>query len=431
MTYRISILIAVLFSAPIAHSFCGFYVAKAGAKIFNKASQVVIARHDDKTVMTMANDFKGEPKEFAVVIPVPTFINEGQIHIGDKNIIDHLDAYTAPRLVEYFDKNPCQVYRRYHQAKSAPVGAEMLSRAKKSHGVTVEAEYTVGEYDIVILSATESQGLEFWLKENGYRIPNGAARVLGSYIKQKMHFFVAKVNLKEQSKLGFNYLRPISVAYQSSKFMLPIRLGTVNAQGAQELFIYALTQRGRVETTNYRTVKLPTGMDLPVYIKKEFGEFYRALFDQQVQAERMKTVFLEYAWNMNWCDPCAAAPLSVKELRELGVFWISENNRQAKKVFVTRLHLRYTADKFPEDLVFQETADSSNFQGRYVLRYPWTGTDNCSAAREYRRNLKKRQEQEAQRLASLTGWDINKIRDQMGIVKLIEEKNWWQRIWGQ
>ncbi|MEN8218569.1 MAG: hypothetical protein ABFS56_19815 [Pseudomonadota bacterium] len=38
----------------------------------------------------------------------------------------------------------------------------------------------------------------------------------------------------------------------------------------------------------------------------------------------------------------------------------------------------------PEDLVFQETADSSNFQGRYVLRHPWTGTDN----------LKKRQEQE-------------------------------------
>jgi len=433
MTYRISILIAVLLTAPIAHSFCGFYVAKADAKLFNKASQVVIVRHDDKTVMTMANDFKGDPKEFAVVIPVPTFIKEGQIHIGDKNIIDHLDAYTAPRLVEYFDENPCRVYRLYDERVQAILSRKRRLEVgrKKSRGVTVEAEYTIGEYDIVILSATESQGLEFWLKENGYRIPNGAARVLGSYIKQKMHFFVAKVNLKEQSKLGFNYLRPISVAYESSKFMLPIRLGTVNAQGAQELFIYALTRRGRVETTNYRTVKLPTGMDLPVYIKKEFGEFYRALFDQQVQAERMKTVFLEYAWNMNWCDPCAADPLSVKELRELGVFWISENDRQAREVFVTRLHLRYTADKFPEDLVFQETADSSNFQGRYVLRHPWTGTDNCSAAREYRRNLKKRQEEEAQSLASLTGWDINQIRDKMGIAKLIEEKNWWQRIWRQ
>ena len=112
-----------------------------------------------------------------------------------------------------------------------------------------------------ILSAKESDGLETWLTENGYRIPAGARAVLGSYIRQNMRFFVAKVNSKEQTRLGFTYLRPLQVAYESPKFMLPIRLGTVNANGPQELFIYALTRTGRVETTNYRTVRLPTGMD--------------------------------------------------------------------------------------------------------------------------------------------------------------------------
>src|SRR5262245_66357037 len=92
-----------------AEAFCGFYVAKADTKIFNKASQVVLARQDDKTVITMVNDFKGDPKEFAVVIPVPTLIEKGQIHIGDKKIIDHLDAYTSPRLVEYHDGSPCRL----------------------------------------------------------------------------------------------------------------------------------------------------------------------------------------------------------------------------------------------------------------------------------------------------------------------------------
>jgi len=58
----------------VAHAFCGFYVAKADARLFNRASQVVLVRNDDKTVLTMANDFKGDPKEFAVVIPVPTFL---------------------------------------------------------------------------------------------------------------------------------------------------------------------------------------------------------------------------------------------------------------------------------------------------------------------------------------------------------------------
>ena len=66
-------------TSPLAQSFCGFYVAKADAKLFNQASQVVLVRQEDKTVLTMANDFKGDPKEFAIVIPVPTFLEKGQI----------------------------------------------------------------------------------------------------------------------------------------------------------------------------------------------------------------------------------------------------------------------------------------------------------------------------------------------------------------
>ena len=68
--------------------------------------------------------------------------------------------------------------------------------------------------------------------------------------------------------------------------MLPIRLGMVNAKGAQELFVYALTRNGRVETTNYRTARLPADMDLPVYLKQanEFGSFYKAMFARQVDA---------------------------------------------------------------------------------------------------------------------------------------------------
>ena len=110
--------------------------------------------------------------------------------------------------------------------------------------MTVEAQYTVGEYDILILSAKESAGLETWLTENGYRIPNGASPVLHSYLKQDLKFFVAKVNLGEQAKLGLTHLRPLQIAFESPKFMLPIRLGTVNADGAQELFIYFLTKQG-------------------------------------------------------------------------------------------------------------------------------------------------------------------------------------------
>ncbi len=442
----VALVVAVL-TARNALAFCGFYVAKADTKIFNQASRVVLVRDGDRTVLTMANDFKGNPKEFAVVIPVPTVLQREQIHVAETALLDHLDAYSAPRLVEYFDGNPCQMVERMPMSaapssadKSAAGGA--AAQRARGLGVTIEATYTVGEYDILILSAKQSDGLETWLTESGYRIPPGASRVLGSYIKQDMKFFVAKVNLKEQAKLGFTFLRPIQVAYESPKFMLPIRLGMVNANGKQELFIYALTRKGRVETTNYRTVKLPSDTEVPLFVKDDFANVYKALFSRQVEKEGGRAVFLEYAWDMAWCDPCAADPLTSSELRQLGVFWAENDGGQPSRrpsggtpqnVFLTRLHVRYDGEHFPEDLVFQETGDRENFQGRYILRHAWTGSDRCEAADAYRRELPQRYETQAQSLASLTGWDIQKIRGRMNLKASTpvpsEDEPWWKSIW--
>jgi hypothetical protein len=407
--------------------------------------------------MTMVNDFKGDLKKFAVVIPVPTFLQREQIHVGDKALVDHLDAYSAPRLVEYFDEDPCRIVREFRMAAPAARAAAMDSAANRARslGVTIEARYTVGEYDILILSAQQSTGLESWLRENGYKIPPGASAVLSSYLRQNMRFFVARVNLTEQARLGFSYLRPLQVAYESPKFMLPIRLGMVNADGAQELFVYALTRKGRVETTNYRTVKLPSEMDLPVYLKEpgEFARFYKAMFSRQVDKEEMRVLFLEYAWDMSWCDPCAANPLSNNELRQLGVFWLDADGGavaggrggvvrprpiapagRAPEVFLTRLHVRYDNAHFPEDLVFQETADRTNFQGRYVLRHAWQGEEACPGAEAYRRSLRDRREQEAERLASMTGWEVSEIRKKMklgaeGPQAQSGSGKWWERLW--
>ena len=410
-------------------------MAKADAKLFNRASQVVLVRNEDRTVLTMANDFRGDPTEFAIVIPVPTFLTKEQIHVGDRKLIDHLDAYSAPRLVEYFDPDPCARTERDAAPKAAGVASEMAAvdaSRRKSLGVTVEARYTVGEYDILILSAKESAGLETWLRGNGYRIPPGAARVLESYIRQNLRFFVAKVNLKEQARLGFSFLRPIQVAYESPKFMLPIRLGMVNADGPQELFLYALTRRGRVETTNYRTVKLPSDVEVPLFVKEKFADFYRALFSEQVRREAMSAVFLEYAWDMGWCDPCAAEPLSREELRGLGVFWLDDSGPTAaggQEVFLSRLHLRYDGRHFPEDLVLQETADRTNFQGRYILRHAYAGKLTCEA-NEYREEVGRRHDRDAKTLASLTGWKIEDVRQRMGVaLSPAANRKWYEKLW--
>lgn len=418
------------------NAFCGFYVARADTALYNDASQVVLVRDGERTVMTMNNNFRGAVDEFAIVVPVPTVLEEGQINVAERALIEHLDAYTAPRLVEYFDEDPCRVMYRMDMMKSmvmedAVAPAVAGSRAQ-SLGVTIEAEYAVGEYDIKILSATESGGLLTWLNESGYRVPPGAVPTIASYLKQGMKFFVAKVNLEAQQDLGYTYLRPLQLAYESPKFMLPIRLGMVNADGAQELYVYALTRTGRVETRNYRTVRIPTGMDLPVAIKEDFGAFYKTMFTRQLAANNNAVAMLEYAWDMAWCDPCAADPLSHEQLRELGIFWLDgqANSRGGANVFVTRLHLRYAKAEFPEDLMFIETGDRENFQGRYVIRHPWQGEPRCKAAEHYlATELPQRRREEARRYEQLTGTAPTRPDGSPLAPSSESAAPWWQRLW--
>jgi hypothetical protein len=445
------LLLAAFASAP-ASAFCGFYVGKADAKLFNEASQVILVRDGNRTVISMRNDFQGDLSEFALVVPVPAVLQKSQIHIGDPKTFERIDAYSAPRLAEYFDPNPCDVSRRERQmgaVNAAPASmAKEQERKDKALGVTVEARYTVGEYDIAILSATESNGLEKWLRLEGYRIPSGASKALQPYIRQNLKFFVARVNLAEQAKIGFSYLRPLQFAFESERFMLPVRLGMLNAKGPQDLVVYALTRNGRVETTNYRTVKLPTNVELPTYTRAEFGNFYKALFETQSKREDYRVVWTEYFWDMAWCDPCAADPLSPEELKGAGVFWLAgdepaigvapgtarpsvspRGGSGAQPVMLTRLHLRYTPETLPEDLMFQETQDRQNFQARYVLRHAWKGdVATCDAAPRYFDEVAKRQEREAQTLANLTGWDLNQIRARMSIAAG-PGTMWWERLW--
>ena len=68
---------------------------------------MVLARDGERTVLTMSNDYKGDLTDFALVVPVPTVLTREQIHVGERKYIERLDAYSAPRLVEYHDRDPC------------------------------------------------------------------------------------------------------------------------------------------------------------------------------------------------------------------------------------------------------------------------------------------------------------------------------------
>jgi hypothetical protein len=421
---------ALALSVAPAFSFCGFYVAQADSKLFNKSSKVVLAWDAGHASVTMASDYEGNPKEFALVVPVPTVVAERDIRVVDSDLIDKLDAYSAPRLSEYFDEDPCAPPRMFSTTAAMPSPPGAAVEVSSTASVTVEARYEVGVYDILILSAKDSNGLVAWLKQNQYRIPNGAENVLGSYIRQGMHFFVAKVNLDRQKQSADKFLKPLQVSYDTRKFMLPIRLGTVNADGPQDLIVFVLSRNGRVETTNYQTAKMASDIEVPLFAKAEFGAIYKAAFDTSVTADGMSKAYMEYAWDMSGyspCDPCSAPVPTSADLFTLGARWhypqyakasveemkSVELPQEPTDAYLTRLHVRYDAQHFPEDLAFLETRDRGRFQAIYKLRHPADHVGACKRGKEYLSSLPLRFATEARDLAKLTGWSEASIREKM------------------
>lgn len=433
MKTRLLIIGTFILVSPVLFSFCGFYVSKADGTLKNKTSQVILVRDGKKTVITMYNDFKGDTKDFAMVVPVPAVLRKDDIKVVDQSIFQKLNDYSAPRLVEYWDQNPCNNYEMMEDKMSAaPATSEMsVSRALKGKmaGVKIEAQYLVGEYDILILSAKESAGLKTWLNDNGYKIPADAEEVLDPYIKSNLKFFVVKVNEKEKRKLNNNFLRPIQISFNSPKFMLPIRLGMANADGDQDLLVYAFTRLGRIECTNYRNADIVSNRNIPLFVQKNFGAFYGNLFTNQWDKEGKNVAFLEYAWNVTpinqmKCDPCVGNPPTEQDLVQSGVWWLGtkdwndysdvdndEPDNGSNNVHFTRLHFRYNRKSFPQDLMFQVTPNTLNYQARYIITHPATGDFNCAAGKKYLQDLRQRRKKELMELTTLTGTNINNWQD--------------------
>ena len=427
-----AMLLAVAAPAP-ASAFCGFYVSGGNAELFADATMVVMMREGTTTVLSMRNDYRGPPENFAMVVPVPEVLDESRVKTLPSEIFDRVDQLASPRLVEYWEQDPCVRPSPGYGRGAAPSGAR-LGRMRSGGGgpaadlgVTVEAEFAVGEYEIVILSAEDSSGLDTWLRQEGYNIPPGAEPRLRPYVEGGSKFFVARVDVSKVTfgDEGIAQLSPLRVHYTSDTFQLPIRLGLVNSSDRpQDLIVHVLARNQRYEVANRPNVTIPTNIDVADSVRERFGPFYVALFDETLRVNP-GAVVTEYAWQATNCDPCPGPVLSGNDLQTLGGDVVAPAGMGAVGVgglggpggpggrfgrmrrrpswgmnfVLTRLHARYTADEVEDDLVFRAAdpivggreflndanhleegarpSHANNFQGRYAIRHAWEGPIEC------------------------------------------------------
>jgi hypothetical protein len=478
----VTIVLCLMIAQP-ASAFCGFFVARSEAKLNNSASRVVIVREGNKSIFTMANNFQGDAKDFARIVPIPVIPKREQVRIGDNQVIDQLDAFTAPRLARYVDNFNgmlfndvstlitwggfalaiCLVLALFTRMTwpekivilviiglmcliAMPSFLNQANKAKSSdrtlasESVRVADQFTVGEYDVALLDATESNGLTNWLKSNDYKLPQGSEEMLESYIQQGMKFFVVRINLEALQKSGHGFLRPIVIEYESPKFMLPIRLGTLNAQSDQDLTVYVLSRNSIAEVANYPTIPIPTdsistakepsGQELPSFIKNNFGKFYQAVFQKAYEDAGKSAAFVEFAGNFGRCDPCSIGLDEIADLADnLPKTGISSAN---VPLTITRLHVRYNQQTFPKDLEFRLVSfdemrsrfygqnltpmqtsmlkrTGTLLQGRYVIRETQGGAWSFSRLKYH---WQMRNVDNNNNLTKLTGWSQEKIQQQ-------------------
>jgi hypothetical protein len=383
-----------------AEAFCGFYIDGAGKDMFNDATQVVLMRQGTRTVLSMQNTYQGPVEDFAMVVPVPVVLKEGDVKVLEADIFEKVDVMGSPRLVEYWEEDPCaQENIISYGAYGVGSGGGYGYGSARAYGVTVEEQFDVGEYQVVILSATESTGLERWLKAEKYRIPDKAEALLRPYVEAGSKFFVAKVDKdKVTFEGGRAMLSPLRFHYDSESFELPIRLGLANSSGKQDLIVNILSDR-RYEVANYKNVTIPTNIDVEDAVRKRFGEFYAALFDRTLE-KNPGAVVTEYAWDASSCDPCPGPTLEYDDFVTLGADVAGDGGGS---FVLTRLHARYGAKDMKDDLVFKEARplvggreqyddkgkleqrsrvdddDVNNFQARYAIRHKWKGKIECKS----------------------------------------------------
>ncbi len=304
-------------------------------------AQVAIARQDNRTTFSVSINPAGPSQPFALVLPVPEILEEHEIETLDPEIFGRLNGYSAPRHV---DDAGCG----YGSSPSADGSASDSGSAGGGTGtVVVEAEYLVGEYLIVILSAKESGNLQTWLDANGYYLPTGAEPRLQEYIDAGSFFLAAKV-ADEAAVADGSQLSPLKLSYDSEIFSIPIRLATLNSPGHQDMVIYALTAMegntsGRAGVSNYTEFEV---VDKCIWgeATDDFSEFYEERFAETWAALDDAGWTVEYAGSWGDCNPCSSVVITEEDVAALG---FDERNGSHH---LTRIRMRYTPEQATQDL---------------------------------------------------------------------------------
>jgi hypothetical protein len=360
-----------------AQAFCGAYLSSAESPPQNATSTVVYVRQGNRTTITMSNDILTAVSSFTMLIPAPGTLVESDVKIVEPGVVARVESYAAPRLVEY----TCDDLHGTGSAKDVACGCAtdaLLDLARSAAldqlpALLDQLDIGFGSYQISTLAADSREALETWASAEGLFLPPGSADLLEEYIDGGTNFISVKVDL-DSVRSGGLLLKPIQFSYESDMMSLPIRLGTLNAGGSQDVVLHVVTDTGgAVGISNYPEFEVESDCMYDEDRGGSFNNFYDDLYSDEWGSSAGGAGYLtEYLWAPTSCDPCTGGgPLTEEALRDIG-YEGDPNN-----AVLTRIHMRYVPGAVEGDLMLYDTGrrSSTQHQQRYVLYNPSLESD--------------------------------------------------------
>ena len=247
---------------------------EALGKIPGAVTVDVYTEHPDgrRTVVTIQPDYRGPAEDFALVLPVAGEVRAEDVKTLDKRLLERVDRFSAPRLLEVWEQDPCAARPRPPTASAGRCEAATNDPRRPEPVQTFQD----GEYSFMAPGPAESATIVAFLRARDYQVSDAAEAALLPHMAAGARFLIAEVDRRQVhfSADGEAVLSPLRFHYDGDRLALPLQIGTVNASGPQELVIHVLAAR-RHEPANAPSAIVPTAIDLRVAARERFGPVYR------------------------------------------------------------------------------------------------------------------------------------------------------------
>lgn len=268
--------------------------AAAGSESALESAHYVVVREGQHSIyylrVAVADSARGN---FSLIVPVVAGASPRAATDVERALFMQLDDLAAPRLVEFWEQDPCE----FHTGGPDDGVAE---RHVSADAKPPAPPKTVGTLEVAIHA--DAAAVKEALEANGHALGDAKLDAGASFLVARAPEGAKSITVRWEA--------------DSPKLDIPVRL--LRHHGSAEVVIDVLGSGHRFEAGNRVNLAAPANTNVKFEVKGSTRAFHHAVLDKLFTASP-DAVVTDYAWSATTCSPCPGPPLSAGRLSDVGV----------------------------------------------------------------------------------------------------------------